>query len=406
MAGQPDILTMSRAESPLPSHVDHTQHLEAPAPPAGSFFDEHRLNPYNLITPIKISGDSYFDLSQRARKTDSPRLIITADCSEPQEIDDGIFVQSLPYRSELYRVGVCVADTSSLYNNGQIFQSAMKRTAARYWTLPNGERGYEPMIPHEHIKPIQLAAGNERKAMIVSFVIGKTQPPTDLHINFDTVFVLRNLDYREFSRQSVQSKQFNSYRRAGQLIMNHLRYTSGGDDRGSSEFANGGIPNNDAAPSTGHWYKGSKLNEAFMIAANHLVATTLASENRPAIYRIHNPNDQSLIEFLPPNFATYSRVPGRHHGLNLEPLCRITSPLRRLEDFVMNYQLKQRFLGRAATLKDVSDVAAAVQQLNRHIAREVFEGPLRMGRSDTLGNNPTSLHVVPDRDGSDGRAIA
>ena len=59
-----------------------------------------------------------------------------------------------------------------------------------------------------------------------------------------------------------------------------------------------------------------------------------------AIYRIHDPSDTTLAEFIDTSVARFSQSPGRHVSQGLEPYCRVTSPLRRLEDFVMNGLLK------------------------------------------------------------------
>jgi exoribonuclease R len=342
---------------------------------------------------IAPRGINFFEIDHHASTADAPYAIITSDCSNPHEIDDGIFVQPLPAAQETYRVGVCVADTSKLYHNGDILKQALTNVRARYWDLPNGERGYDPMLPEDAIEDLELKKGKERGAMIISFVIGVNQPPVDVDINFGKVDVVRNYNYKDMITRCRDDESFQKYARAGTFIMNHLRYHAGGDKTRVSELdleAEHLVPNLLVSKSGSAWLRGARLNEAYMVAANHLSGKLMAEEKREAIYRVHDAADERYLEFLPPDVALYSFKPGPHDGLRLDPYCRGTSPLRRLEDFMMCYQYKQRSLGRKQTMKDVSDLAAAVQRLNGDVVKSFMQGPLRLGRHETLGKNPQS----------------
>lgn len=343
---------------------------------------------------IAPRGVNIIELDRQASTDEAPYGIITADCSDPMEIDDGIFVEDLPTHEEMYRVGVCVADTSKLYEHGDVYRQAMKNTHARYWNLPNGERGYDPMIEPELIKELEFTKGHSRDALVVSFIVGRNQAPSELDISFGKVEVADNLSYKDFAENCKSSERDRKFGRASAFIIQHLQYTSGGDsDQATASSRN---PNKIyrrlvRGPSEQVWLRGSRINEAFMVAANHLVGKVFAEEDRPAIYRVHDPADEKFLEFLPADMARYTWTPGLHKGLNLDPYCRVTSPLRRLEDFMMSYQLKQRYLGHLATQRDARDIAGAVQQLNRQLAREVLEGPLRLSVADTLGRGVRKL---------------
>lgn len=355
-----------------------------------------------IFGPIARRGLNVVELDQLATSSSAPYGIITADCSSPKEIDDGIFVEPLPTQQETYRVGVCVVDTSKLYENGDIFKQAMDRTEARYWQLPDKETGYDPMIDEKAIKNLEFSEGNVRNALIISFIVGKNMPPGEVDISFGKVEVTKNLDYRQFWVSSRPEKPDARFGRASALIIGHLGYTSGGDyddniydavEPGSFGSVYSNLfyePGEDVKV----WLKGSKMNEAFMVAANYLVGQVMAEEGRPAIYRVHDPNDATYQEILPTDVARYSSAPGRHFGLNLEPYCRVTSPLRRLEDFVMNYQLKQRYLGRAATLKDSKDIAQAVRKLNQRVVKTASEASTRLGKQSAARTKDTQQLIV------------
>ena len=330
---------------------------------------------------IAPRGTNIMELDRHASTAESPYGIITVDCSAPREIDDGVFVEALPTAQEVYRVGVCVADTSKVYGNGHIFKQAITNVEAHYWDLPHGERGYDPMLDTEIIRKLEFTEGEVRNALVISFLVGKKLPPSDLAISFGKVEVVENMSYRKFATKCKAGEREKQVGRAATLIIQHLKYNSGGDDdrttAGDYELVN--IYNRLInGPSREAWIRGSKLNEAFMVAANHLVGKALADEGRPAIYRVHNPDSERHQEFLSTNKAMYSWTPGRHTGLNLEPYCRVTSPLRRLEDFMMSYQLKQRYLGYSSTLHDAQNIAKATKRLNGYIVhKEFLRDPLR-----------------------------
>lgn len=334
--------------------------------------------------------------------TEIPR-IITADCSAPREIDDGLFVEKIHGRHEMYQVGVCIADTSKLYMNSDILGQAQARTTARYWDLPNGERGYDPMVPTDAIRDYELTAGTVRDALIVRFKIGPRRPPRDLQIDFGKVEVTDNLTYKEFAQLASEGKD-QKYTKVSDCIKRHLGYVAYGDHEGTRPAWSSDVDNEPAVPnvSAQAWKRGSKLNEAYMVAANHLVGQLFAAEGRPAIYRVHDPDNEQLLEVLSASAAHFSWNPGPHAGLNLDPYCRVTSPLRRLDDFVMNFMLKQRFSGQRVTARHVKDVRFAVRRLNQEIVAAAPKDLGRLSKRDILGKSALSQIVRGDlMDGDD-----
>lgn len=312
--------------------------------------------------------------------------IITADCSSPKEIDDGLFVQSMDEEHELYRVGVCVVDTSNLYDDPNVVKMAQGRTEAKYWDLPGGERGYDPMIEPDLIKGLEFTAGNVRDALKVTFLVGPQVAPSDLEISFGPVEVTENKTYKQFSNYASNGNEGQRFARVGELIKGHLGYVAYGDHVGARPtWREGATQLSNLSQSA--WKRGSKINEAYMVAANHLVGKQLAQEGRPAIYRVHDPEDEQYLELLSASVARYTRTPGQHSGLKLDPYCRVTSPLRRLDDFVMNRQLKQRFLGKAPTAHDAKEVAFAIRRLNQEIVAAAPKEVSRFSRRDILGRD-------------------
>ncbi len=312
--------------------------------------------------------------------------IITADCSYPKEIDDGLFIKPLDEDHELYQVGVCIADTSKIYDNVEVTKQAFARTTARYWDLPDGERGYDPMIDPKLVQKIELKAGTVRDAMVASFMVGVHEAPSDIEISFEPVKIDKNIDYRQLSNFTY-SEQGRKYLRASLLIRQHLGYIAYGDHIGSRpQWRKDEAGQPAAVNMSGRaWKRGSQINESFMVATNHLVGKLMDEENRPVIYRVHDPDDEQYLELLSASVARFSRKAGLHSGLGLDPYCRVTSPLRRLDDFVSIQQLRQRDRGLAPTAKDIQDVAFAVRRLNQELVASAPKEAARLSRRDILG---------------------
>jgi exoribonuclease R len=343
-------------------------------------------------TPVTSDG-SFLKTKIPGYENELPR-IITADCSDPKEIDDGLFVDQLDEDHELYRVGVCVADTSKLHNIPDVVAQAYERTSARYWDLPDGERGYEPMIDPSYIREYELLQGRVRDALVITFLVGAQVEPSEITISFGQVEVKSNKTYKQFAEYAryAGGKRFE---RASDLIKDHLGYIAYGDHSGYKPAWRTGKDEAEHTQSRS-WKIGSKINEAFMVGANHLVGKTMASEGLPSIYRVHDPDDEQFLELLSSSVARYSRTPGPHAGLRLEPYCRVTSPLRRLDDFVMGNQLKQRFLGRTPTTQNAKDVALAIRLLNREVVTSTPAESNRYSKGELLGRYGGRLTLVQD----------
>ncbi|TAH34163.1 RNB domain-containing ribonuclease [Candidatus Saccharibacteria bacterium] len=354
------------------------------------------------VTPLYPRGTNWVELDGAANRLSGSELsIITADCSNPREIDDGIYVRPYPFATERYRVSVCVADTSKLHNNQPVFLDALNRTEAKYFELGGGEQGYEPMIDPDYIRDLELTAGHKRSALIVSFDIGERLQPSGLDVAFGHVRVTDNLSYKQFGKECEENPDFEPYGRASALILKHLGYTSGGDNDEKQATESLRTEDIDFAYDSlvyglahKEWLRGSKINEAFMVAANHLVGKMMAEEGWPAIYRVHTPENGMFPTLLPSEMATYSQKPGEHSGLNLSHYCRVTSPLRRLEDFIMSRLLRARHTGQTPKPRDYRDVEFAVNRLNLRIAHQQFDKPVRLTSASEYARRLSAIAVA------------
>jgi len=332
---------------------------------------------------IAARGLTIAELDSRASEAEKPYAVITADCSGAREFDDAISVTPLPMEDELYRVNVFSVDTSKLYLDESITRRAMTLTESRY----GGDKDYRPMLDKDLTQSLHFAEGTIRKALCVSFVVGLDTPPSEPTVSFGRVEVTRNLRYNTFGAKCRYSPNFKNYGRASALIMRHLKLDARTDEEINPAFED--IYNNVIhVPRAETWKRGASINQAFMIAANHLVGKAASEAGDLIIYRAHDTTSDHLLEVLSPIVARYTLDPAPHDGLRLEdPYARVTSPLRRLEDFVnvgiLALRHKKLTVGKPAVgPRDIKIATASVQRLNQRTAAEQFAGPLMMGRHD------------------------
>ncbi len=320
------------------------------------------------------------ELDEQASVVDAPFGIITADCTGAHEYDDGIAVTPLPSAEELYRVHVFAVDTSSLYNEETTVKRVLERTESLYGETTGGTSNYLPMLETPQIKRLHFAKGNTRDALTISFLIGAYQPPSDVTVGFGKVDVMANLRYDKFGHKCRRSPNFEPYARAAALIMKHLRAPDEPEDALYHNLIH--------VPPSENFKRGSNINQSFMIGANYLVAALLQQEGRLAIYRTHDTTNGDWAEILSPRVAHYSKTPGKHDGLGLDVYTRVTSPLRRAEDFILHGLLRARADGRALTKRDEKIVQSGIQRLNQRIASLAFKGKVRLADEDLWHRNP------------------
>lgn len=296
--------------------------------------------------------------------------VITADDPNPHERDDGISVISFRNKPGLFRVAVFVADPSEDYNRDDVYRQALEKTEAEYWAEPDGSRGYNAMISPKVIRKHEFTKGAKLSALAISFTIGPDKPPSETEISFEEVEIVSNLDFRGFAKRCQSAKGAKRYGEVSQLIKHHLGYNSGFESH--QETAATVVISPSGKPITGRAgenirLKGSKINEAYMIAANCLVGREMARLDLPAIYRVCDPNDRRFIDITAANRAMYSMQPGRHDALGLDLYCRVTSPLRRGTDLVMGNILKKISLGQSINARDMRDMVLMTQRSNQKI---------------------------------------
>lgn len=335
-----------------------------------------------LFDAIARRGSNIADLEESAFRLEGPKNIITADCSNPHEIDDGILVRPLPSAREVYQVNVCIADVSSLYKNTDVMQGALSQTRSEYFSLGDNEQGYEPMIDRQYILQKELSKTALKNAIIMSFIVGDGVAPRDFSVEFEQVEVHANYNYKQFSELSSRGLKLQHYAQAARFIQEGIRYNPGGD----STAKLGKIHNRALAQKYGSWKHGARLNEAFMIAGNHLLGKMMKDEELAAIYRVHGNAGDIHGEILRPDVAWYSREPGFHQGLGIGPYCQGTSGLRRLPDFIMHHHLWLRDNNKTPTEYDMRIMDEAIRNLN---SRAIYDSVVR-----TRAKRPNGLVLV------------
>lgn len=323
---------------------------------------------------LAARGPSFIEIDNKASEQNSPFGVITVDCSNPHEFDDAISVEPLPSAQEAYRVSVFAVDTSAHYTNDHILRSVLQKTESIYMNSGTRSEEYQPMLPEGIIKKLHFDKSKRPKsALTVSFVVGQDCPPCDVQIGFGHVDVRKNMNYKRFGEKCRYSPRFEKYGRASAYILSHLGKDAEAEDHYDRTIH---VPNSES------FRRGANINQSFMVAAGHVVAKTLEEEGQLCVYRVHDPVHSNMTNILSPRLAYFSAHPGRHVGLGLNVYTRVTSPLRRAEDFVMNGLLRVRHEQKAITGRDEKVVASTIQRLNQRIASEAFMGLPRMRSED------------------------
>lgn len=306
--------------------------------------------------------------------------ILTADCSTPHEIDDGIAVTPLDTNREAYQVDVVVADTSKLYGDYSLFRQALLHGESIYGD-PEDNSTYEPMLPEEHVQNRSLVADRRRSALIISMVVGEEFEGVEcFETRFDEVRVNANLNYKNFGDVIAMYPDYQRFSRAAAYILKALHQPDARTDRLQSQLLQ-----------QRSFTRGSRINETFMIAGNYLVGKDREVNQKPAIYRVHNRGDGTTdMDDLMGSLAFFSRYPQPHDGLELELYCRVTSPLRRLEDFVMNGLLRASHEGRELSASDDQRIAQTIKRKNQLIVMRAASGMQRPEPVETWEATPQS----------------
>lgn len=334
---------------------------------------------------IAQHGPHFFQIHKHAEMARRPKRIITGDGPNPHEIDDGVFVEELPTATEMYRVGVCLPDTSRLLRRHDVLAMAMGTLHAEYG-VRGEEGGYLPYIPERFIRGYEMSQGNERDALVLRFVVGQNQPPTDVSVSFEKVYIERNLDYRQLTEMSRPSKQYERYARAGRYLLDHMHYIAGEDAQAVVQADTVDMVRQlvDLQPERLH-VAGPTLTAGMMIAANSLGQKVLQDAGRVQINRVFNPESTDFDDFLPHDVASFSLTPSKHVGLGLQ-IAQITSPLRRIQDGINGLQHWKLAKGLRQDRGDIRLMQEVTRLLNFEIMGKQVDKRIRakyVDRSDS-----------------------
>lgn len=321
-------------------------------------------------------GINIVELDEAAYEHSQPFGIITADCTQPSEIDDGIAVEVLPSEQEMYRVRVFAVDTSDLYQYEETVRQVIERTESRYHNPNSGDESYEPMLNPYDVEKRHFVAPKIRDAVVISFVLGAGVPPTDETIEFGKVHVRQNMTYAKFGEKCRYSPNFAAFGRAAALILHHLAPLDVSEEHNGLHRSLIHVPREET------FKRGARINSAFMVGANHIAGRIMQDEGLLGIYRVHDPTDPTFREFIDPRVAHYSTTPGPHNGLGVDVYTRVTSPLRRSEDFIMHGLLRARQQGRQLNGRDKRLVNATVQRLNQRVVNSAYNNVYNLRDKD------------------------
>lgn len=313
-----------------------------------------------------VRQPALIELDQRSSEPQNLYGIITADCSGAHEYDDGLLVRALPEDHELYEVNVFAVDTSALYKDGATMKRVHKLTESRYHNPKTGSESYSPMLDPDLTQSLHFAKGTIRKALVISFIVGAKEPPTTPVISYGRAEVLHNYKYNRFGEKCRYSPNGKAYGRAAAYLLRYLTAEANNEEAVYKELVH--VSKYEA------WRRGSDINQTYMVAANHLVGRLMRDEDRLAIYRTHDVDTEHLTDVISPRVARYSTGPALHAGLSLNPYCRITSPLRRGEDFVMHGLLQARRTEREMTAYDSWAVNEMIRRLNQRVVADQYYG--------------------------------
>ncbi|HEY1063850.1 MAG TPA: RNB domain-containing ribonuclease [Candidatus Saccharimonadales bacterium] len=303
-------------------------------------------------------GPTVVSLDTLSSEPHKPYGIITADRQGTKEFDDGISVTPLPSAEEMYQVNVFAVDTSPLYFNYDVAQQVINR---RETTLTYDNDGKlisrTPMIDPELTRGMHFSEkSGPLGALVVSFTVGINEPIDNCSASYGQVEVAKNYPFNTFGGMCRDREHFIRYGRAAALILMHLHNAGVSDMDIYNALLH--VPRDRAAD------RGLNINRAFMIAANHITGRIMRSEGRPAIYRTNRYADGTRPDpklVLPAEFST---VPAPHVGMGLDVYTRVTSPLRRAEDFMMHGQLRLRHQRRQPGKRDYRLLTRTIRRLN------------------------------------------
>ncbi len=289
---------------------------------------------------------------------------VTIDGESSKDLDDAIFVQK---REGGYLVQVSIADVTELITiDSAIYREAMQRVETNYFS------GYNvPMLPNQLSENKLSLLENELRPTLTFWIelshnlevqqltIGQTFLKSERKLSYPQVDEIldTNRDDRHYDLLTecftLAQRLLDRRRKRGALAIYDLQHHLFTDEEGQILLLAGERAN-----------KGNLIIQELMILTNQTVAKFFARKDIPFLYRNHTikqstpERDEIIKQFnaallnhtllstlsqrsaLWFNRATYDPILKGHFGLNEAAYAHVTSPIRRLPDFINQYIIK------------------------------------------------------------------
>ena len=255
------------------------------------------------------------------------KYIISIDPKGSKDIDDAL---SYEYIDNQHIIGVHIADVSFWVNKLDLYYFIQKKFSTIY--CPHKKFNIFPDVLSDHL--FSLKCKQDRLAMSIFIHFDENYDIKKYEIKKTIIKVSKNMTYEQANKlvnsNNTLSKMFE--------ISKHI-------------FSNS---NND--------YDSHNMIENYMLISNKLIAEHLIKNDKNPILRVHNKpkfklnlNDCPIKNQEVLNFLKYYQMSSAiymkynreneynyyHYGLDLKYYTHFTSPIRRIIDIVIHFQLKE-----------------------------------------------------------------
>ena len=295
---------------------------------------------------------------------------VTIDSAYSKDLDDAIWAVKT---DQGYRVDISVSDVSeSLIKDSPTDLEAKAKVETLYYRDFN-----KPMLPMRlSEQKLSLLPNEKRKTITVTIDLDETCEILKLDISETVLISEAKLSHKRTDDelrndkeplhplislfQEIANKLYNSRRAKGACAFYDVFSHVYADEEGNLRKYEG------------DFFHSQMIVQEFMILANEEIASWLALQNRPALYRNHKaristPDRQDVLRqvndaLVHPEYlaslsarmnlwfekAEYGTIVKGHYGLNLPAYTHFSSPIRRYADLV-NHRIIKAAIHKAAS---------------------------------------------------------